>query len=210
VNYQAEFKGRWFAIINPWQGGTFGIGGMNLVGGLILSTILGMAFLRWKKQPVLLGVDLVMPALALGIGLTRLGCFLNGCCWGLPTTLPWGVTFPAESVTGAYQELTQCGPVHPTQIYSSLAAFFIFGLLLYLERFKKFNGFTFCVFGIAYGTKRFLIDFLRHYPPHEVHAGLTNNQYIWLGLIVFFGTLFYRLRRNNLRQSPHLRQPSPV
>jgi phosphatidylglycerol---prolipoprotein diacylglyceryl transferase len=152
-----------------------------------------MAWLKWKKMPALLGADLVMPAVALGIGITRIGCFLNGCCWGVPTSMPWGVTFPPESAAGVWQQFSHCGPVHPTQLYSSAAGFLIFGLLLRLERYKKFNGYTLCLFVFLYGTKRFLIDFWRFYPSREVHAGLTNNQYIWLGFVLGFGVLFYRL-----------------
>jgi phosphatidylglycerol---prolipoprotein diacylglyceryl transferase len=113
VNYKDEFQGRLLNIINPLQNGVFGIGGMNLIGGLILATLLGMAFIRWKKYSPLLAADLVMPTVALGIGITRIGCFLNGCCWGKPTGLPWGVTFPPESPAGAWQQYFHCGPVHP-------------------------------------------------------------------------------------------------
>ena len=117
-----------------WQGGA------TLYGGILLAIFASVWFARRKKINFLLLVDVIAPSLALGIMLTRVGCFMSGCCYGEATDLPWGVTFPPESAAGYYcQQLaaTAGHPVslHPTQLYASLYALAI--LVFLLVRRKK-------------------------------------------------------------------------
>jgi phosphatidylglycerol---prolipoprotein diacylglyceryl transferase len=72
-------------------------GGLTYYGGLILATFACIAYGIWKKVPIRLGMDIVAPCLMLGLGLGRVGCFLNGCCWGQVCDRPWGVQFPYGS-----------------------------------------------------------------------------------------------------------------
>lgn len=91
------------------------------------------------------------PFIALGYAITRIGCFLNGCCYGKVTSLPWGLVYPAIDNL----------PRHPTQLYASAAALFIFLLLRYLRKHKTFHGFIFAYFLIQYGIYRFVVEFFR-------------------------------------------------
>lgn len=72
-------------------------GGLTYYGGFLLAFPTLLLYARWKKIPIPLGMDIVAPALMVGLALGRLGCLLNGCCWGQVCTLPWGITFPFGS-----------------------------------------------------------------------------------------------------------------
>ncbi len=112
-----EFAGRITATFNPFGAGEFGISGLNLYGGVILAILGAWAYCHFKKLKILEVFDIFAPTLALGIGITRIGCFLNGCCFGTPTDMPWGISFPEGSIPFSVfgdQHL------HPAQIYPSL------------------------------------------------------------------------------------------
>jgi len=77
-------------------------GGLTFYGGLILAAPIVSAYILWKRVPLRVGMDIVAPCLVLGLAIGRVGCFLNGCCYGAGTTLPWAVQFPFDS--SAYVE----------------------------------------------------------------------------------------------------------
>ena len=72
-------------------------GGLTYYGGFLLAFPTLVLYARWKKIPVPIGMDIVAPALMIGLGFGRIGCLLNGCCWGQTCDLPWAVTFPFGS-----------------------------------------------------------------------------------------------------------------
>lgn len=183
-----EFKGHWLDTINPVQSsGQVGIAGLTMLGGFIAALLFSIIFMKIKKMPVLKISDIMVPALGLGIFVTRIGCFLNGCCYGVPTEMPWGMVFPQESPAG------YCFPgeaIHPAQLYSSFYGLIILGVTLLLERFKKFDGFLLFIFFILYGISRFTVDVFRYYENSMVLLQMRNfsvsvNQGISLLLIVF-------------------------
>jgi phosphatidylglycerol:prolipoprotein diacylglycerol transferase len=96
-------------------------------------------------------VDYLSPFIILGYAITRIGCFLNGCCYGHITDLPWGVVYPA--IDGFHR--------NPTQLYASLAALIIFFIIRYLKKYKYFHGYIFLYFIIFYGVYRFLVEYFR-------------------------------------------------
>jgi phosphatidylglycerol:prolipoprotein diacylglycerol transferase len=160
-------------IFRIWEGGMMFFGGF--LGGFLLGTL----YLRKQGISVLRISDAIAPALGLGLFFTRIGCFLNGCCFGKPSMLPWAIRFPDGCVAGA-------SPVsglalHPTQLYES-----IFGLALFFflnnRLAKSFGqGTVFAQFLIFYGGFRFGIDFIRYY---ENNANFWINQIIAIALIV--------------------------
>lgn len=189
-----EFKGHWLDTINPFQSsGQIGIAGLTMLGGFVAAVGFGLLYLKTKKLPVLKIADIVVPALGLGIFITRIGCFLNGCCFGTPTDVPWGVVFPSESPAG------YCFPdqhIHPAQIYSSLYGLLIFGAIIFLERIKKFDGFLLYLFFIFYGISRFTVDMFRYYENSMVLVQIKNfalsvNQGISLLMVILGGSLIY-------------------
>lgn len=138
-------------------------GGLVWYGGLMLAILVAIWFLRAKKLPVLKTADLIVPYVALGQAIGRIGCFLNGCCYGKPTSLKLGISFHPAQV-----------PVHPTQLYEAAAMFFIY---LILRVRKVANGSTLFLYLILYSLFRFLNEFLRGDNP-QVLLGLTFSQVI--------------------------------
>ena len=75
-------------------------GGLTFYGGFIFATIVLIAWAKWRKIPLRLGMDVVAPCLMVGLAFGRVGCLLNGCCWGQtcdPNQVPWAITFPYGS-----------------------------------------------------------------------------------------------------------------
>jgi phosphatidylglycerol:prolipoprotein diacylglycerol transferase len=174
--------GRVFAI---WDGG------LTLYGGIVLATLTVWWLARRRQIPFLRVADVFAPGVVLGIGLTRIGCFLAGCCYGQPTDCPLGVHFPATAPA-----TTQFGPVavHPTQLYASAGGFLVFAALLLWERRPSPEGATFGRFLLLYGAVRFVIDFMRHYEPDQMIGALTNNQWLSLAMIAVGTILLWAIR----------------
>jgi phosphatidylglycerol:prolipoprotein diacylglycerol transferase len=181
IFHWSEFAGRPVDIINPFNNPEgIGIAGLSMDGGVFLAILCGLLYLRLAKQPALLTLDAMAPSFALGIFLTRIGCFLNGCCFGKPCTTFLGVVFPPESLAGwQYPGL----PLHPTQLYNAVGGLIMLGLLLWLERYRTFRGFTFLLTVMLYGILRFIVDFYRYFEENAFlfHLGstpLTANQVV--------------------------------
>ncbi|MEO0069543.1 MAG: prolipoprotein diacylglyceryl transferase [candidate division WOR-3 bacterium] len=171
----SEFKHNQIDIIRFW-GNPPGLSGLMFYGGFLGAFIAGLIFVWVNRLPLVRLLDAVAPAIVLGEGFTRIGCFLNGCCFGKPTNSFLGVLFPPNSPAGA-QFPNQ--PIHPTQLYSSLAGFVLFGLALLLERKKSKPGVLFAIILILYSLFRFGIDFVRYY---ENAANFWGNQVVALSL----------------------------
>jgi phosphatidylglycerol:prolipoprotein diacylglycerol transferase len=192
----SEFANDLIGIIAFWRGG---LAGLMFYGGFLGAILAGLIFVRINRLPLPKLMDAIAPAIMLGEGLTRIGCFLNGCCFGKPTGCLSGMTFPAHSPAGAtfpYQD------IHPTQLYSSAAGFVLFALALILERRRLKEGVLFSILLILYSLFRFGIDFVRYY---ENSANFWGNQVVAIvltaagvGLLVFFAT-----------RSPHVSGSDP-
>ena len=184
-----EFRGHWTDTFNPFQSnGQIGIAGLTVLGGVILSFLSAYMFLRLRKLSFYQIADVMIPAVGFGIFLTRIGCFLNGCCYGLPCDVGshLGLTFPIESAAGSHFPGV---PLIPAQLYSSFYGLIIFGALLFAERWKKFDGFLLALFFILYGIARYVIDIYRYYEDSMViwafgDRGLSLNQGISLVFVV--------------------------
>ena len=152
-----------------WQG-RFAIQGLSFHGGLLGAMLGGFFYSRRAKIPWLTLADICAPAAALGYGFGRLGCFLNGCCYGAPASLPWAVRF--LSPEGGFTP-----PSHPTQIYSALGAWVIFGLLLWLRGHLRGRGQLFFAYLGLYSVMRFLVEILRrNYTAETAFDSLTQAQ----------------------------------
>jgi len=185
IQHMEDYRGDLLGMLRVWEGG------LTFYGGLIAGVIFGIGFLRVRKVPVRDAIDVVAPQIALGIAIARIGCFLNGCCFGTETGLPWACRFPADSQAGWV--LPGVG-LHPTQLYSSAANFVIF---LFLRRFLRSGprgGKVFYAFLITYGLWRFVIDYLRYYEDSmyvtTAGAGITWNQIVSM-VIIAIGLAFF-------------------
>lgn len=153
--------------------------GLVFWGGLIGGT-LGVTYVLYRKKlNWLVFSDLVAPLLILGYAVGRSGCFMNGCCYGVETDLPWGIHF---------QHLPAGISVHPTQLYEIALGLIIFGYLWWRRLRIKYSGELFFTYFILAGAERFLIEFIRINPKYLFN--LTGAQLI---AVILIGTGGYFL-----------------
>jgi phosphatidylglycerol:prolipoprotein diacylglycerol transferase len=160
-------------------------GGLVFYGGS-LGGIAGAIFAaRYHRLPVGRTLDLMTPAVIVAHAIGRVGCFLNGCCYGRPTQLPLGVLFPGHPF-----------PRHPTQLYEVLALLAFVWILLKAEKILRHPGSLFGVYLVLYSGWRFWVEFLRG--DHSLWLlGLTVYQ--WISLLLFgFGILWLWMRRQSV------------
>lgn len=166
-----------FEIIQVWHGG------MVIYGGLILGFLAGFIFLKKNKIGFLKIADIVAPSVTLGISIGRIGCFLNGCCYGIQSE-KIGIVFHDYSNSGLIPDAPVGIKVIPTEIFMSISALLLTFYLLLLDRRKASQGETFCWLTIFYGVHRFSIDFLRHYEGFAlIFKYITLSQFFSLLLI---------------------------
>ena len=174
VLHWSEFSSDPIEIIAFWRGG---LAGLMLLGGFLGALLTGTLYVKRQRLPFLKMTDLVAPALAFGQFLTRIGCFLNGCCFGKPWSS--GIVFPSHCAAG-YIFLGE--KLHPTQLYNSLIGLVMFFVLLNIERKRRLKpGMLFGIYLILFGGFSFGIDFLRYF---EDQANFLTNQIIYLGLLI--------------------------
>jgi phosphatidylglycerol---prolipoprotein diacylglyceryl transferase len=184
----------WVDVVAVWGGG------LTMYGGVLGALAASWFYLRRRHVPFLRMADVVAPSLGLGLGLTRVGCFLNGCCYGKPTTSIFGVHFPPDSfVSGLFGGAA----VHPTQLYSSLTGFAIMAILLLVDRRRLPEGRLFALWLVMDAAGRFVLDFFRYYEANVyVAGGLTVNQIIGIGLMLVGVLLFVRTSRRAPAPAP--------
>jgi len=129
-------------------------------GGLAFGLIFALWYFRRKKLPTWRIADIVAPALALGHGFGRIGCFLAGCCYGKECSLPWGVTFRSEYAHNL-TSIPLNETLHPVQLYESALNFLNFFVLFTLLRRKKYDGQVFPFYVINYSVIRYFTEFFR-------------------------------------------------
>jgi len=148
--YRAE---PWWKVLAIWEGG------LAMYGGVLLALPLCYAYTRFKGLSFWQVADTLAPPWTLLLVLGRIGCFLNGCCYGKPTTAPWGL-FSGDSarISGYY------ATTHPTQLYSSFAALIIFWIMWRARLKRRFTGQVTLIFLILYPIERFVIEAYRADP----------------------------------------------
>jgi phosphatidylglycerol:prolipoprotein diacylglycerol transferase len=174
--------------------GIFRLGGVYY-GGLILSVLCGLWYVRRNGLDTWKVADVLAPSIALGQAIGRIGCFLAGCCWGKTCDHGWAVTFTdprAHENVGVPLHL----PLHPTQLYSSLNALVLFGLLLWIARHKRFDGQVFWSYVALYSVTRSLIEFFRGDHRGSLFGGaLSTSQFVSLLLLITAVAAWALLRR---------------
>jgi phosphatidylglycerol:prolipoprotein diacylglycerol transferase len=178
--HRSGYWPRWWDVFKVWEGG------LTVYGGVLLAVVLSYVFCLKRGVPFLRVADAMAPSMALGVGITRIGCFLNGCCFGHTCDVPWGVQFPPGSMADfALGAVT----VHPSQLYASAVGFLTFLVLLRIDRGRHRDGVVLWTFVLLFGGATFFTDFARHWESSAVllNAGavvLSANQIVELGLVV--------------------------
>jgi len=195
----------WIAV---WRGGLVFQGAVPPVLVWVVWT------LRRHAIPILPAFDIFMPWVPLGHAFGRMGCFLNGCCYGRPTDVPWAIRAPRvpwdldEPIVGSpafidhlnrFSDVTHAShwshAIHPSQLYSAFGLVILFGIMLTVRRYwNPFAGFTLPAYLTLYGVMRFIVEFYRgdHNPVHVF--GLTDQQVFSLVFAAFGVVLFFILQ----------------
>jgi phosphatidylglycerol---prolipoprotein diacylglyceryl transferase len=130
-------------------------------GGLILAVVVAIWYIRRSGLPLWTTCDVFAPGIALGHSIGRLGCFFAGCCYGKPTTMPWGITF-TDPFAAANVGTPLGVRLHPTQLYEAGAELLILFVLLATEKKgKPFAGRTFWTYILLYAISRYIIEIFR-------------------------------------------------
>ncbi|HZU28051.1 MAG TPA: prolipoprotein diacylglyceryl transferase [Bryobacteraceae bacterium] len=160
-------------------------------GGLVLALLVAAWYIHHNKLPWLSTLDVFAPGVAIGHGIGRLGCLAAGCCWGLPTRLPWGITFTnpeAGRLTGVPLGVR----LQPTQIYEALVEAAIFGFLIWRIRRPHRAGEVMGLYLVLYSIARFFIEFVReHEQPTQLGLSLTQ----WIAIATFLLGVWFLLNR---------------
>ncbi len=137
-------------------------------GGLTFGVIFALWYFRRKKIPTWKTADLVGPALAMGHGFGRIGCFSAGCCYGSECVEPWSVVFKneyAHDLTGIPLNVH----LHPVQLYEAALNFLNFAVLFLILKKKRFDGQVFSFYIINYSIIRFITEYFRGDHPDKVY-----------------------------------------
>ena len=176
--------------------------GLVFYGGFIGGLLALLVYARVFALPLRPLLDLAAPFVALGEAITRIGCLCNGCCWGTPTRLPWGIHFPRYSFPWhqhvnegrIWADASHSLPVHSTQLYMTLGLLVLFSVLLFLLRQNAKRGYAFCGYLIGYGVLRGVIETFRGDSAHDL-LGMTVSQVISISLIVLGIVLVFVLNK---------------
>ncbi len=177
-------------------------------GGLLGAVLAGYLLMKRYQLPWWKTADACAPGIAIGNFFGRQGCFAAGCCWGKPTTLPWGVKFTelGHEITGVPTDTH----LHPTQLYESFAMLLVFLFLFWLHKRKRFDGQVILAYALLYSIIRFAIEFVRDDPRGDVFGltsltGLSTSQLI--SLVVGIAALILLIVRRRRVHPVNLENP---
>jgi prolipoprotein diacylglyceryl transferase len=196
-------------------------GGLVAYGGMIGGFLASWYGCHKRKIRLLRWADVSAPSVVLGTSITRIGCLLFGCDYGRRTDVPWAIRFPQNAPAwqdhlahfGLDKNAMASFPVHPTQIYESLAALAVFGLVMYLRRVRKFSGEVFLGWVLGYGTLRPLIEIFRGDSDRGNIGPLSTSQFIGIVSVIAGIALLVVLMRKYRADPAALRlweQPLPA
>ena len=180
-----------FYIANPLEIIMLSKGGLVWYGCFITALLAMIIYIRIARLDFWSVVDLIAPYAALGQAFGRIGCFLNGCCYGMKVSsdFPLAVTFPCDS-----------DPRFPSQLVSSGLLFIIFVILIIWQNRRRFIGEIALAYCILYSFKRFVMEFLRADNP-KILLGLTISQII--SVVIFVVTLaIFTLKAKQCKKRP--------
>lgn len=155
-------------------------GGLAWQGSLVFGFLTAVIYLKKKGIPFWKFLDLAVPYVALGHAIGRIGCFLNGCCYGKP--VGWGIYFPVFGER-----------LHPTQIYMALGQLVIFFVLRMMSGRMKKDGEILVLYLLLSALERFLVEFFR--ADHVLYGGLSIFQYVCMGIFAAALIIHARLAR---------------
>ena len=174
-NHQLFTGSHWIQAFYIWQGG------LVWYGGLLGAFVAGFFWLKHKKWPIAKVLDLTAPYVLLGQGIGRIGCFLNGCCYGV-VSAKYGMIFPA---------IGDNLPHLPTELYEMVGDFALFGLMLLLRKKTiQYAWWNICFYSFTYGVLRYILEcYRRNGSKHYLIYFLSPSQAFSFFQMVIFGIL---------------------
>ena len=181
--------GAWIGALTQMGLSLLQAGGV-FYGGFIAAILATLWYVRRHQLSLWAVADIAAPAVAIGHGIGRLGCFAAGCCYGIATEMPWGVTF-TDTYSGSLVGVPLNIPLHPTQIYEAATNLLLGAFLIWFYRRKQFDGQIFWSYVLAYAVLRFFHEFLRADPRGALFGGaLSTSQFIAIvGATIALGML---------------------
>ena len=191
-----KLGGLLFYYHGPWLGlRTVWFGGLSFYQGFWGSVLATYIYVRWHGKTAAWVADRAAVAVPLGHAVGRFGCFLNGCCFGKPTTLPWGVVFDAG---GRVPQKYLGVRLHPNQLYELAGTLFLAAVFHQVLKRKPKplpDGSLFCLYIIGYALYRFCLEPLRGDDPGSIAWFLSTAQWIAVAHVAFGIYFLARLRR---------------
>jgi len=195
VQFSEQFPGL-LDLLKIWEGG------LTFYGGFVVAALAVVIYLKITRRPVLYWLDVITPSLALGLAFGRLGCFLNGCCYGDVARAGPGMVWPVGSIpwfhyaeqhlaalghagpmpggavggalAGALAAAWRMPAIHPSQLYSLVNALLLAGVLSVMFWRRRRNGQVLLTFVVLYGVTRYLLEVIRADEPEIYLLGLPT------------------------------------
>jgi len=216
--YVLEYHAQFFAAgRSPWavirDVANVAGGGLVVFGALPTAAAAAVWFARRRKLSILRLADCIAPGLLLGLAIGRLGCFLNGCCYGGPTDLPWAVRFPPESPPWLDQaargllpppvagQPPWSLPIHPAQLYAAFDAALLALLAVVFTPLARRNGEVFALVLTLHPLSRILLEAIRVDEPPALGTPLSISQLVSLGLLALAVPLWWWIARQPPRHA---------
>ena len=166
-------------------------GGLSFHGAIVAGVLVGFIFSKIKKIHILTLFDLIVPSVCIGYGFTRIGCFLNGCCYGIDSSMPWACKMWTD------HGVTTCEPV---QLYACAISFLMFWALTKFEFKKDKPGYVFTWYLILYGIYRYLIEFIRHHVESDYILPYVSGGQLLSLLMIIAGIIMLIVRFRDKKQ----------
>jgi phosphatidylglycerol:prolipoprotein diacylglycerol transferase len=176
-------------LARPWRIFAIWEGGLIFHGGLVMAVAVAFYYMRRHSIPWRQAFDALAVGMPMGQALGRVGCFMAGCCYGAPSSLPWAVTFTNPETLCPLRV-----PLHPSQLYESLLSLGVFGVVYSLRTRKRFNGQLMLTYFFLAGLVRFVVEFFRNpgdYRGPIIWADMPLTQVVALGIAVVSGILLW-------------------
>jgi phosphatidylglycerol---prolipoprotein diacylglyceryl transferase len=173
-------------------------GGLVVFGSLPTAAVAIWRFARRRGLPVLKLADCAAPGMLVGLAIGRIGCFLNGCCYGGPCELPWAVSFPAGTEVAARYPLApgaESVPVHPAQLYAAIDAAILAALAVAWTPFARRDGEVFALVLTLHPISRMLLEAIRVDEPPALGTPLSISQLLSLILLALAAGLWWWIER---------------
>jgi phosphatidylglycerol---prolipoprotein diacylglyceryl transferase len=190
INFET-FRSNPLEIFKIWNGG------LVFFGGFIAAVGACLILLKLKRLPIAKTADIIAPGIALGHSIGRFGCLFAGCCYGRACDLPFAIKFTNPDGLAPLNVY-----LHPTQIYMVISNFFLFLILMWLQKRKKFHGMVFLVYIMLYSAFRACIEFFRgDFRGDFFFEFLSMSQGI--GLVVSFVALVMLIKLSRSANANH-------